>query len=102
MMGTFMANFWTLFIVRVNVFKINLVNLLPDYKTHKPQIIIAIVVINTIFLIINKFILINRFDEIIHEFKGDNQKIFNYKRWVVTIYVIGSFVGFWGLMLATI
>ena len=98
MMGNFMLNFATLFIIWVKISNISRINLLPDYKTHKPQIIVAIILINTVFLIINKFILINRFDEIIHEFKGDSQKIFNYKGWIVAIYAIGSIAIFVGLL----
>ncbi|AMP97417.1 hypothetical protein AY601_0461 [Pedobacter cryoconitis] len=102
MMGTFMANFATLFIIWVNIFKINRTNLLPDYKTHKPQIIVAIIIINTIFLIFNRFILIDKFDEIVHEFKNEDKKTHITRGWIVTIYEIGSYVALFGLMLATI
>lgn len=99
MAAPLMLNFYTLIVLLHKFFNIWF---LPDYKTHKIEIFIAISILGVIYIYLNNKYLINKLDDIIHEFKNEDKKSSSINGWIVAIYVIGSFAAFWGLGFATI
>jgi len=99
MASSFMFNFGTI-VILLNVF-LN-VWILPDYRTHKFEMILAVLLIGAFYITFNTIFLINKLPEIIDEFKNEDKNAFKTRGWIVGAYDICSFLLFAGIVLATV
>ena len=99
MAAPLMLNFYTVLVLLYRFFNIWI---LPDYKTYQTEIFLVIVGLGLIYIFLHHRFLVNHLDKIIDEFKDENKKSAAINGWIVALYVIGSFAGFWILAFATI